>query len=467
MNIKMDAMPVFFNKVTFDMSFFGFTGRRRVAFKPVCRLAMSLAMFYAMLLGVLVDGSPIARAYALSQDPNELNPAQGDPNAPSPPNGAPGAGAPGAPGAGAPGSGAPGAGAPKDSATLKRPTEPKQAPNPRAFDIKPDEQGMIQFQFRDQAWPDVLQWVADVSGLALDWQELPSDLLSIATPGKASLSETRDMINRHLLARGFTMLEFPGVLQVVKTKEVNASLIPRVDPEELESLPANRFVRTTYKLDTLIAKDLIEELKQLISANGSMRALSKTNRLEAMDTAANLAEIHRIISQEQSDEVLNNLAREFELQHVRATDVREQLAQFLKLEPSKNANPQPGRMSPEEMEAQQQMMMQQQLAQQQGRQGAPKPATPSRAEVYLIANTRRNSIIVNAPPDKMAIVAAFITRVDVSNPDEDYQALTTRMKVYRLTSLDPKQFVSSLMALNVLEPTTRLEADDKNKSMIA
>ena len=467
MNIKMDAMPVFFNKVTFDMSFFGFTGRRRMAFKPVCRLAMSLAMFYAMLFGVLVDGSPIARGYALSQDPNELNPAQGDPNAPSPPNGAPGAGAPGAPGAGAPGSGAPGAGAPKDSATLKRPTEPKQAPNPRAFDIKPDEQGMIQFQFRDQAWPDVLQWVADVSGLALDWQELPSDLLSIATPGKASLSETRDMINRHLLARGFTMLEFPGVLQVVKTKEVNASLIPRVDPEELESLPANRFVRTTYKLDTLIAKDLIEELKQLISANGSMRALSKTNRLEAMDTAANLAEIHRIISQEQSDEVLNNLAREFELQHVRATDVREQLAQFLKLEPAKNANPQPGRMSPEEMEAQQQMMMQQQLAQQQGRQGAPKPATPSRAEVYLIANTRRNSIIVNAPPDKMAIVAAFITRVDVSNPDEDYQALTTRMKVYRLTSLDPKQFVSSLMALNVLEPTTRLEADDKNKSMIA
>ena len=463
----MDAMPVFFNKVTFDMSFFGFTGRWRMAFKPACRLAMSLAMFYAMSLGVLVDGSPIARAYALSQDPNELNPAQGDPNAPSPPNGAPGAGAPGAPGAGAPGSGAPGAGAPKDSATLKRPTEPKQAPNPRAFDIKPDEQGMIQFQFRDQAWPDVLQWVADVSGLALDWQELPSDLLSIATPGKASLSETRDMINRHLLARGFTMLEFPGVLQVVKTKEVNASLIPRVDPEELESLPANRFVRTTYKLDTLIAKDLIEELKQLISANGSMRALSKTNRLEAMDTAANLAEIHRIISQEQSDEVLNNLAREFELQHVRATDVREQLAQFLKLEPSKNSNPQPGQMSPEEMEAQQQMMMQQQLAQQQGRQGAPKPATPSRAEVYLIANTRRNSIIVNAPPDKMAIVAAFITRVDVSNPDEDYQAMTTRMKVYRLTSLDPKQFVSSLMALNVLEPTTRLEADDKNKSMIA
>jgi type II secretory pathway component GspD/PulD (secretin) len=118
------------------------------------------------------------------------------------------------------------------------------------------------------------------------------------------------------------------------------------------------------------------------------------------------------------------------------------------------------------MEAQQQMMIQQQLAAQQGRQ-APKPPTQSRSEVYLIANARRNSIIVNAPPDKMAIIAAFITRVDVASPNEEYQALTTRMKVYRLTSLEPKQFVSSLIALNVLEPTTRLESDDKNKSMIA
>jgi hypothetical protein len=124
-------------------------------------------------------------------------------------------------------------------------------------------------------------------------------------------------------------------------------------------------------------------------------------------------------------------------------------------------------MSPEDMEAQQQMMIQQQLAAQQGRQGAPKPPTSTRSEVYLIANARRNSVIVNAPPDKMAIIAAFIARVDVPNPNEQYQALTTRMKVYRLTSIDPKQFVTSLIALNVLEPTTRLEPDEKNKSMIA
>ncbi|MFZ4469098.1 MAG: hypothetical protein ACOYOZ_07550, partial [Pirellula sp.] len=125
MNIKMDARSAFFKKVIFDMSFIGFTSRRRVELKPACRLAMSLAMLYVMFFGAVVHGAPIAKGYALSQDPNELNPGQGDPNAPSPPNGPPGAGAPGS---GATGAGAPGAGAPKDTSTLKRPTEPKQAP---------------------------------------------------------------------------------------------------------------------------------------------------------------------------------------------------------------------------------------------------------------------------------------------------------------------------------------------------
>ena len=354
--------------------------------------------------------------------------------------------------------------------TIKRPKEPKAPPDKKEFDVKPDEAGLVHFQFREQAWPDILQWVADVSKLALDWQELPADTLSIHAPDKTSLEETRDMINRHLLARGFTILEFPGVLQVVKTQGINVALVPRVAPEDLAKLPSNRYVRTTFTLKTLIAKEIVDELKPLISSNGSLQALSNTNRLEAIDTASNLAQIHSVISEEQSESVLMNLAREFPLEHVRATEVREQLAVFLKLEGAKRGGGAAMEMSPEmEMQQQQMMMMQQQqlAAQQAAMAGQPGMPENKRREIYLVANPRRNSLIVNAPPDKMAIIASFITRVDVSNPNEQYQALTTRMKVYRLSSLEPKQFVASLLALNVLEPTTRLEVDDKNKSMIA
>ncbi|MFN7626967.1 MAG: secretin N-terminal domain-containing protein, partial [Pirellula sp.] len=189
-----------------------------------------------------------------------------------------------------------------------------------------------------------------------------------------------------------------------------------------------------------------------------------------MDTAANLADISRILSEEQSDVVLNNLAREFPLEHVRASEVREQLVAFLKLDDGKGPKSAPNSGGNPELEAQQQQMLMLQQAQMAGQQpnagGAPRPAA-TQADIRLVANNRRNSLIVNAPPDKMAIVAAFISRVDVTSPNEQYQALSTRMKVYRLASLEPKKFVGSLLALNVLEPTTRLEVDDKNKSMIA
>ncbi|MBM3965407.1 MAG: hypothetical protein FJ308_10155 [Planctomycetes bacterium] len=46
--------------------------------------------------------------------------------------------------------------APQAVETMKRPKEPKAPPNKAEFQVHPDEAGMVQFQFRDQSWPDVL-----------------------------------------------------------------------------------------------------------------------------------------------------------------------------------------------------------------------------------------------------------------------------------------------------------------------
>lgn len=347
---------------------------------------------------------------------------------------------------------------------VKRKAEPPEPPNKREFDVRPED-GMIQFQFRNQAWPDLMRWLAEVSDVSLDWQELPGDYLNIATQKKQSLEYARDMFNRHLLARGFTMLEFEGNIQVVKTAGINSALVPKVDPSKLSSLPPNRFVRVSFPLSTLVATEVVTEVKSLISSNGSINALSATNRLEAMDTAGNLLEVQRILSEEQSDTALDQLAREFILEHVRATDVKDQLAAFLGLDAPKRAVP----MTPEE---QQQLAMQQQMmaqqAQQQGRNAnaqAKKPGTP---EIHLVANNRRNSVIAHAPPDKMAVIAAFVRRVDVPNENSNqYGGIDTNVKVYRLASLDPKKLVTSLLSMDALEPTTKLEVDEKNKAIIA
>lgn len=349
---------------------------------------------------------------------------------------------------------------------VKRKSEPPEAPNKREFDVKPDEQGMLQFQFRNQTWPDLMRWLSEVSSMSLDWQELPGDYLNIATQRKHSLEETRDLFNRHLLARGFTMLEFGGIIQVLKTKGINTAQVPKVEVSKLDSLPPHRFVRVSFSLNTLIAADVVAELKPLISSNGELNALAATNRLEAMDTAANLSELNRILKEEQSQAALEGLAREFVLEYVRANDARDQLRQFLGLETATKAGP----VTPQDQQAfqqQQQMMMQQQQQRQQ--QGIPAPTKPKeKGEIYLVANARRNSVIASAPPDKMAIITAFVRRIDVPNENADSMSmLEARMKVYRLSSLDPKQLVATLLSMDVLEPTTRLEVDEKNKAIIA
>ncbi len=150
-----------------------------------------------------------------------------------------------------------------ETGPIKRKSEPPAPPDRKEFDIKPDEQGMVQFQFRNQAWPDLLRWLAEVSGMSLDWQELPNDYVNLATQRKYSIEETRDLFNRHLLARGYTMLEFDGFIQVAKTEGINPALVPKVSVDQLSSLPPNRFVRTTFPLTSLIATEVAEELKTL------------------------------------------------------------------------------------------------------------------------------------------------------------------------------------------------------------
>ena len=401
--------------------------------------------------------------------------SSGRPSRSMPPNIAvpgtpPGPGAPGVrPGEVKPGEVKPGDAKPGESGipeALKRKSEPPEPPNKREFDVKPDEQGMLQFQFRNQTWPDLMRWLSEVSSMSLDWQELPGDYLNIATQRKHSLEETRDLFNRHLLARGFTILEFDGIIQVLKTKGINTAQVPKVDVSKLDALPPHRFVRVSFSLNTLIAADVVAELKPLISSNGELNALAATNRLEAMDTASNLSELNRILNEEQSQAALEGLAREFVLEYVRANDAKDQLRQFLGLETATKAGP----MSPQEQMAaqqQQQMMMQQQQQRQQ--QGVPAPPKPKeKGEIYLVANARRNSVIASAPPDKMAIITAFVKRIDVPNENADSMSmLESRIKVYRLSSLDPKQLVASLLSMDVLEPTTRLEVDEKNKAIIA
>lgn len=345
----------------------------------------------------------------------------------------------------------------------KRPTEPPEPPDPEVLKARPDEEGKVQFNFKGHSWPSVLEWIADISKMSLDWQELPEGYLNLITQKKYTVAEARDLINRHLLARGYTMLIEDEVISVFKIDSINSGMVPRVEPEELKDRQPYEFVKVSFQLEWLLASEAAEELKPMLSPNGKLTALQVTNRLEAMDAVLNLRQIYEVLKEEQSDTGQDRLVKEFVLKHTSAKEVVDHLNTLLGIDAKKGPS---GPMTPQQMEAmKRQAQMQAEMAKNAAKSGV-KPAP--KAEIYLLANERKNSVIVNAPPDKMAVIAQAVEILDVSSvPDESIIANIERIQVYRLENVEPEAVIKMIEEMGSLDYRTRLEADEENNAIIA
>ena len=352
--------------------------------------------------------------------------------------------------------------------SVHRPAKPPAPPKPDELKARPDKSGKVRFSFNGQPWPGVLEWLAEISGMSLDWQELPGDYLNLTTQRSYTVAEARDLINRHLLARGFTLLRQGEVLTVANIKKLDPSLVPRLEPGELEGRDSHEFAKVSFPLVCLTAESAVDELKPMLSPNGKLTPLPETNRLEAMDAVANLRDIHEVLTEQQSAESQHRQLREFKLQYARASEVHEVLATLLGVESKPGASGMPQQPQNPEQAAMMMARMQQQQAGMPGQQ-PPGGATPKpKTAVSLAVNERHNSILVHARPDKMAVVAQVVEALDVpTDHNTSLLANTNRMQVYRLTGIDPEPVVKTLEEIGNLDPTTRLQVDKKNKSIIA
>lgn len=358
-----------------------------------------------------------------------------------------------------------------------RPAKPQAPPNPDELkNLKPDGDGKVKFNLKGQPWPDVLDWLAETSQKSLDWQELPNDYLNLVTQQSYTIVEARDLLNRHLLSRGFTMLTHGETISVVSIAKINPGMVPRVEPDELAKRPDHDFVKTSFPLAWLLADQAENELKPMLSPNGKLTHLTNTNRLEAMDSVKNLREVWAVIQEEQSGGKQEQLVREFKLKHTKAVEVLDQLHTLLGInKPSARSKRSgssgggggmdPNMMMQFQQQMQQMMQQMQQQAQQAQAGGAGAKAKPG--EVRLLANERENSILATAPPDKMAIVAQAVKTLDVQSSQEHLLQNLQRMQVYRLSGIDPQSLIDLLEEVGNLDPTTKLQIDGKNKSIVA
>ncbi len=337
---------------------------------------------------------------------------------------------------------------------IRRDDSNDESADPDELKAMVGDDGRVAFQFRNQPWVELVQWLADISEQPLDWLELPGDRVNMRSPGRYTVVETRDLFNRHLLARGYTLLEIDGGLTVAKTANINPAIVPRVDVADLSALAPYTFVRTSLDVGWLSAQELAKELQPMISGNGKLTALKTTNRIEAMDAAINLSQVAALLDQEHNLTSREALAPEMKLRYLPAEEAKRMLEQFLGIEKKKETP-----LTPQQIQ-----MMQQQRQQNQNQNPQP---VPKKIEIAIVANPRQNSVIIRAPPDRVAIAMEFLKRVDV--PSESMASLSdieTRVQVFRLASLDPEKLIEIIGEMNVLEPTTRIRADKTNNALI-
>jgi len=55
----------------------------------------------------------------------------------------------------------------------QRPTDSPTPPDPEELKLRPDKEGRLQFNFKGQPWLGVLEWLAEISKMSLDWNEFP------------------------------------------------------------------------------------------------------------------------------------------------------------------------------------------------------------------------------------------------------------------------------------------------------
>lgn len=356
----------------------------------------------------------------------------------------------------------------EDSKTIKRPTEPPKA-NPEELKAKPDKDGMVQFSFYGQPWTEVLQWYAEVAGCSLDWQEMPADFLNLTTQRRYTIPETRDLLNSRLLSRGFTMIRQGDVLSVVKLDKIDPSLVPRVEPDDLEEHLPFDFARVRFTLpDDMDPTKAVDDVKILLNPSAKVIPLLASKQLMVIDAVSNLRDVRDLLYSQQLAQKSDIRPKQFQIHYRRADYVAEQVMVALGLDPNNRKVPMEVQMAQQQQRMQ--MMQQMQQQQQQGGGKPPMAMKPDGPQVHIAVDVRRNTMSVNAPPKEMQMIERIIEQFDVPEHGDiaaagPSGALT--LERYQTVTVDPEAVISALKEIGNLNPLTQLKSDSGSKTIFA
>ncbi len=344
-----------------------------------------------------------------------------------------------------------------------------------------DEAKNITFSFSDAPWEEVARWLADIGKKSLLVESKPAGTFNYFDKRTYTFQEAIDVINSVLLSKGHVLLSRDNFLVLADLKEgIPPHLVQRIDPSELSKKGRTELVKVLLTLKGLVADEAKKEFESISSPYGKIVSLPSTNQLLIVDTAQNVQQIVGLIEALEGDQGKADL-RAFPLKHVSARDIERVIRDLLGLPPRETekapamaAQPQPpggGRGDGDGGRGDRFRAMMAQFMGGQGGPQQPQPAAPGGPQrnpngPFVSVDERTNTLFVAATPDKLALVAQVVGRLDIEQESNQAEDQTPRIEVYPVTAGDAEGLAGVLQKVFDASADLKVTAHPDGRALI-
>lgn len=322
---------------------------------------------------------------------------------------------------------------------------------PAAEPAAPNGAKTIAFEMRNKPWPDVLEWLAEQSGLEVITSHKPTGTVTFIAPKtkvrKYTIPQVIDILNEQLMSQKLLLVRRTNSFTILSTAgPVDAALLPRVEVGDLPNRGETELVTLVLPLNTLVAEEIVPEVKTMLGipaagpAGGpgapaaaaaapsvaSVVPLARSNQLILQGTVAQLKRVIQNLKESEDDERKGETYT-YVCRFIHPREAEKILKEQLEVQPPPMAM----------MPGQPQQMMQP------GMPGGPGGANaPKTRKVRVSSDERTKTVIVSGTADKLALAKKVLLAIDVlADP-------TTRTELIPLNTLDAAKIVDWLQKMH-------------------
>jgi type II secretion system protein D len=180
---------------------------------------------------------------------------------------------------------------------IKVPPRTSDTPAAKAEPLK-----TYKFEMQNKPWPQVIQWLADITGLRFIGTKYPTGTFNFYDPKKKeyTIPEIIDTINEGLLTTDdtnkYTLLRRNQTFTLVAADQpMPEELIPHVDISELDQRGSSEVIIVNYEAKGLVAEELASPIRKLIGPFGKVEVIDQGNQLVLRDSAGNVKKIIKML----------------------------------------------------------------------------------------------------------------------------------------------------------------------------